>query len=150
MHLLSQIMYFCKTLYMFRTVFPSIIRSSKLRIEQQHMSNSCCYLLLSNMRWNGAPTHLTLYPLYRGLGGPRGRSGKHGNLIHNRIRSPDRRVCMKSIQRLHDSSHPDIKGRAEKTASLRDCISSSNNLRVTTSSCMKWVGHVTQIGEDFC
>jgi len=29
MHLLSQIIYSCKTLYMFRTVFPSIIRSSK-------------------------------------------------------------------------------------------------------------------------
>jgi len=32
-HLLSQIIYSCKTLYMFRTVFPSIIRSSKLRIK---------------------------------------------------------------------------------------------------------------------
>jgi len=30
MHLLSQIIYSCKTLYMFRAVFPSIIRSSKL------------------------------------------------------------------------------------------------------------------------
>jgi hypothetical protein len=35
MHLLSQIIHSCKTLYMFRTVFPSIIRSSKLRIQQQ-------------------------------------------------------------------------------------------------------------------
>ena len=52
MHLLSQIIYSCKTLYMFRTVFPSIIRSSKLRIQQRYMSNSCCYLLLSGMRWN--------------------------------------------------------------------------------------------------
>jgi hypothetical protein len=43
MHLLSQIIYSCKTLYMFRTVFPSIIKSSKLRIEQRYMSNSCCY-----------------------------------------------------------------------------------------------------------
>ena len=34
MHLLSQIIYSCKTLYMFRTIFPSIIRSSKLRIQQ--------------------------------------------------------------------------------------------------------------------
>ena len=55
MHLLSQIIYFCKTLYMFRTVFPSIIRSSKLRIQQRYMSNSCCYLLLSRMRWNFVP-----------------------------------------------------------------------------------------------
>jgi hypothetical protein len=35
MHLLSQIIYSCKTLYMFRTVFLSIVRSSKLRIWQQ-------------------------------------------------------------------------------------------------------------------
>jgi hypothetical protein len=51
-HLLSQIVYSCKTLYVFRTVFPSIIRSSKLRIQQRYMSNSCCYLLL----W--VPSHL--------------------------------------------------------------------------------------------
>jgi hypothetical protein len=43
MHLLSQIIYSCKTLCMFRTVFPSIIRSSNLRIQQWHMSDSCCY-----------------------------------------------------------------------------------------------------------
>jgi hypothetical protein len=49
-HLLPQIIYSCKTLYMFRTVFPSIIRSSNLRLQQQYMSNSCCYLLLSGMR----------------------------------------------------------------------------------------------------
>ena len=29
----SQFVYFCKTLYMFQTVFPSIIRSSKLHIQ---------------------------------------------------------------------------------------------------------------------
>jgi hypothetical protein len=52
MHLLSQIIYSCKTLYMFRTVFPSIIRSSKLRILQRYMSNRCCYSLLSGIRWN--------------------------------------------------------------------------------------------------
>ena len=52
MHLLSQIIYSCKTLYMFRTVSPSITRSSKLRIQQRYVSNSCCYLLLSGMRWN--------------------------------------------------------------------------------------------------
>jgi len=33
--LVSQVIYSCKTLYMFRTVFPSIIRSSKLHIRQQ-------------------------------------------------------------------------------------------------------------------
>jgi hypothetical protein len=47
MHLLSQIIYSCKTLYIFRTVFPSIIRSSKLHIQQRHVSNSCCYLVLA-------------------------------------------------------------------------------------------------------
>jgi len=35
MQLLSQIIYSCKTLYMFQTVFLSIIRSSKLHIQQQ-------------------------------------------------------------------------------------------------------------------
>ena len=50
MHLLSQIIYSFKTFYIFRTVFPSIIRSSKLRIQQRYMSNSCCYLLLPGMR----------------------------------------------------------------------------------------------------
>ena len=53
MNLLSQIIYSCKTLYIFRTAFPSIIRSLKLRIQQRYMSNSCCYQLLSGMRWNG-------------------------------------------------------------------------------------------------
>jgi hypothetical protein len=38
--ILSQIIYSCKTLYMFRAVFPPIIRSSKLRIQQRFMSNS--------------------------------------------------------------------------------------------------------------
>jgi hypothetical protein len=52
MHLLSQIVHSCRTLYMFRSVFPSIIRSSKLRIQQRYMSNSCCYRLQSAMRWN--------------------------------------------------------------------------------------------------
>jgi len=31
----SQFIYFCKTLYMFQTVFPSIIRGSKLHIQRQ-------------------------------------------------------------------------------------------------------------------
>jgi len=42
MHLLSQIIYSRKKLYMFRTIFPSIIRSSKLPIQQRCKSNSCC------------------------------------------------------------------------------------------------------------
>ena len=32
---LNLFIYFCKTIYMFQTVFPSIIRSSKLHIERQ-------------------------------------------------------------------------------------------------------------------
>jgi len=40
MHLLSQIIYSCKMLRMFRMVFLSIIRSSKLHIRQWYMSNS--------------------------------------------------------------------------------------------------------------
>jgi len=61
MHLLSQIIYSCKTLYMFWTVFPSIIRSRKLRIQQRYMSNSCCYLLLSGMRWNAVVKRSTCF-----------------------------------------------------------------------------------------
>jgi len=49
MHLLSEIIYSYKTIYMFRTVFPSIIRNSKLLIQQRYMSNRCCYLLLSGI-----------------------------------------------------------------------------------------------------
>jgi len=55
MNLLSQIIYSCKMLYMFRTVFLSIVRSSKLHIQQRYMSNSCCYLLLSGMRCRDHP-----------------------------------------------------------------------------------------------
>jgi hypothetical protein len=35
MHQFLEFIYFCITLYMFRTVFPSIIRSSGLYIQQQ-------------------------------------------------------------------------------------------------------------------
>ena len=42
MYLLSHIVYSCKTLNVFRTVFPSIIKSSKLRLQQRYMLNSCC------------------------------------------------------------------------------------------------------------
>jgi len=42
MHLLSQIICSCKTFYMFRTVFPSISRSSKLRIQQLFDIYCCC------------------------------------------------------------------------------------------------------------
>jgi len=58
MHLLSQIIYSCKTIYMSWTVFPSIIRSSKLRIQKRYMSNSRCYQLLSGMIWNSMEFHI--------------------------------------------------------------------------------------------
>ena len=54
MHLLCQIIYSCKTLYMFRTVFPSIIRSSKTA----YTATVCVkQLLLSGMRWNCTSSH---------------------------------------------------------------------------------------------
>jgi len=39
----SQFIYFCKTLYMFQTGFPSIIRSSKLHIQRQTNTATCCW-----------------------------------------------------------------------------------------------------------
>jgi len=50
MHLLSQIIYFCKTLYMFRSFRPSS-GAQDCTYSNRHTSNSCCYLLLSAMRW---------------------------------------------------------------------------------------------------
>jgi len=38
----SQFIYFCKTLYMFQAVFPPIIRSSKLDIQCQTNTATCC------------------------------------------------------------------------------------------------------------
>jgi len=54
----SQYIYSCKTLYMFQTLFPSIIRSSKLHIQRQ---DRYCYLLLawtgwSSWWWMGKPS----------------------------------------------------------------------------------------------
>jgi hypothetical protein len=45
-------MYFYKLLYMFQAVPPPIIRSTKLYIQLQVLSNHYCCLLLSWMRWN--------------------------------------------------------------------------------------------------
>ena len=64
MHLLSQIICSCKTLYMLRTVFPSIIRSSKLRISSPIAagSSSCLtytvavYAVLSSLWWMERPS----------------------------------------------------------------------------------------------
>ena len=46
----SQFIYFCKTLYMFQTGFPSIIRSSNRTYSVRYLSNQYCYLLLA---WPG-------------------------------------------------------------------------------------------------
>jgi hypothetical protein len=73
MYLLSQIIYSRKTLYMFQTGFSSIIRSSKLRIQQRYMSNGCCYLLLAAAVW-----HIPLlYTQFRASDDRRKDSPKH-------------------------------------------------------------------------
>ena len=43
----SQFIYLCKTLYVFQTGFPSIIKSSKLHIQRQVFVRQYCYLLLA-------------------------------------------------------------------------------------------------------
>jgi hypothetical protein len=43
----SRSIYFCKLLYMFQAVPPPIIRSTKLYIQRQVLSNQYCCLLLS-------------------------------------------------------------------------------------------------------
>jgi hypothetical protein len=61
-HLLSQIIYSCKTLYMFRTVFPSIIRSSKLQFHLIPDNSRCLaytvvvYGILSSWWWMERPS----------------------------------------------------------------------------------------------
>jgi hypothetical protein len=49
--------YFYKFLYMFQAVSPPIIRSTKLYIQRQVLSNQHCCLLLSWVRWNFVPSH---------------------------------------------------------------------------------------------
>ena len=49
--------YFYKLLYFFQAVPPPIIRSTKLYIHRQVLSNQYCCLLLSWMRWNCVPSH---------------------------------------------------------------------------------------------
>jgi hypothetical protein len=49
--------YFDKLIYMFQAVSPPIIRSTKLYIQRQVLSNQYCCLLLSWMRWNSVPSH---------------------------------------------------------------------------------------------
>jgi len=54
----SRSIYFYKLLYMFHAVPPTIIRSTKLYIHCQVLSNQYCCLLLSWMRWNSMEFHL--------------------------------------------------------------------------------------------
>jgi hypothetical protein len=57
--------YFYKLLYVFHAVPPSIIRSTKLYIQRQVLSNQYCCLLLSWMRWREIEKtlHLVRCPL---------------------------------------------------------------------------------------
>jgi len=48
MHQCLNLFYFWKTLYMFRTVFPSIIRRSRLYIQQQAHVKQNCWLLAAS------------------------------------------------------------------------------------------------------
>jgi hypothetical protein len=59
MHNISNLFYFGTTLYMFRTVFPSIIRSLRLYI--QHHTIQVLWLLVSKQPQNLYDTYLMLY-----------------------------------------------------------------------------------------
>jgi len=52
----SRSIYLYKLIYMFQAVPPPIIRSTKLYIQRQVLSNQHCCLLLSWMRWNYVPS----------------------------------------------------------------------------------------------
>jgi hypothetical protein len=52
--------YFYRLLYMFQAVTPAIIRSTKLYIQRQVLSNQYCCLLLSWMRWKLASISSTI------------------------------------------------------------------------------------------
>jgi len=52
------------------------------------------------------PPGKTLYPLYRRLGGPQGRSGQVRKFSPpTGIRSPDRTACSQSVYRLRNPTH---------------------------------------------
>jgi len=59
MHNLSNLFYFGTTLYMFRTVFPSIIKSLRLYI--QHRTTQVLWLLASKQPQNLYDIYLMLY-----------------------------------------------------------------------------------------
>jgi len=56
MHLLSQIIYSRKMLYMLRTVLPSIIGSSKQHIQQLFDIHRCCIRSLGPRWWTERPS----------------------------------------------------------------------------------------------
>jgi len=57
MHLLSQIIYSCKTLYMFQTVFPSIIFPSTCCYSSSCLTyTTAVYAVLSSWWWTERPS----------------------------------------------------------------------------------------------
>jgi ABC-type siderophore export system fused ATPase/permease subunit len=60
MHNISNLFYFVTTLYMFRTVFPSVIRSLRLYIQHQVYFMQVLWLLLAGERWNCSSISLPL------------------------------------------------------------------------------------------
>jgi hypothetical protein len=61
MHNISNLFYFRKTLYMFRTVFPSIIRSLRLYVQHQVYVIQVLWLLASKQAQNLYDIYLMLY-----------------------------------------------------------------------------------------
>jgi hypothetical protein len=57
----SRSIYFYKFLNMFQAVPPPIIRSTKLYIQRQILSNQYFCLLVSWMRWSSIPRFFTIY-----------------------------------------------------------------------------------------
>ena len=64
MHNISNLFYFGTTLYMFRTVFPSIIRSLRQYIQHQVHVTQVLWLLASKQPQNLYNMYLMLYVLY--------------------------------------------------------------------------------------
>jgi len=64
-HNISNLFYFGTTLYMFRTVFPSIIRSLRLYIQHQVYVRQVLWLLRSHRTWRTPPTaHANQFQLF--------------------------------------------------------------------------------------
>ena len=61
MHNISNLFYFGTTLYMFRTVFPSIVRSLRLYIQHQVYVIQVVWLIASKQPHNLYDIHLKLY-----------------------------------------------------------------------------------------